>query len=79
MTRSRAGHEPLHELPEQVLGLPVAVHVRGVDEGAARLPERLQLVGGVVLVGVPAPGQGAEPDPGHAQAGAAEMPLLHGR
>ncbi|GAA3142176.1 hypothetical protein GCM10017687_68740 [Streptomyces echinatus] len=30
-----------------------------------------------MLVRVPAPGEGAEPDPGHTQAGTAEMPLLH--
>ncbi|BCL19404.1 hypothetical protein GCM10017668_12470 [Streptomyces tuirus] len=32
-----------------------------------------------MLVGVPPPGQGAESDPGHTKAGAAEMPLLHER
>ena len=74
-----ARDQPFYEPAEQVLGLPVAVHVGRVDEGAARLPERFQEVRGIMLVGVPAPGEGAEPDPGHAQAGAAEMPLLHER
>ncbi|GAA3860323.1 hypothetical protein GCM10023084_12450 [Streptomyces lacrimifluminis] len=32
-----------------------------------------------MLVGVPTPCQGAEPDPGHTQAGTTEMPLLHER
>ncbi|GAA3179280.1 hypothetical protein GCM10010451_30480 [Streptomyces virens] len=32
-----------------------------------------------MLVGVPTPGQSPESDPGHTQAGTAEMPLLHER
>ncbi|CAM5265067.1 hypothetical protein SFIMM107S_04721 [Streptomyces griseus] len=74
-----ARHQAADEPPEQVFGLAAPVHVGGVHQGAARVPERLELVGGVVLVRVPAPGEGAEPDPGHAKAGTAEMPLLHGR
>lgn len=69
----------VQKVTQQVLGLPAAVDVGGVDEGAARVPEGLELVGGVVFVGVPAPGEGAQPDPGHTKAGTAEMPLLHGR
>ncbi len=72
------GDEAVDEPPEQELRLPAPVHIGGVHQGAARVPEALQLVGCVVLVGVPAPGEGAEPDPGHTKAGTAEMPLLHG-
>lgn len=61
-----ARHQAADEPPEQVLGLPAPVHIGGVHQGAARVPEGLELFGGVVLVRVPAPGQGAEPDPGHA-------------
>jgi hypothetical protein len=74
-----AGHQAVHQLPEQILRLAVPVHVGGVDKGAARLPEQLQHVRGVMLVRVTAPRQGTEPDPGHTQAGSAEMPLLHER
>ncbi|GAA3307568.1 hypothetical protein GCM10020295_66870 [Streptomyces cinereospinus] len=59
----RTRHQSFHEPSEQVLGLAVPVDVGGVDERPAGLPERLQQVRGVVLVGVPPPGQGAESDP----------------
>lgn len=74
-----SGHQAVEELPEEIFGLPTAVHIGRVDQRAARLPEGFELFRSVVLIGVPAPGEGAEPDPGHSKAGAAEMPLLHGR
>ena len=57
---------------------PVAVAGRGVDERAAGLGERDELLAGLVLVGVAPPGQGAEPQPGHLEAGATQVALLHG-
>ena len=38
-----------------------------------------ELVARLVLVGVAPPGERAQAEPGHAQAGAAQEPLLHGR
>ena len=45
---------------------------------AAGLGEGDQLVAGLVLVGVAAPGHGAQAQPGDLQAGGAERTLLHG-
>jgi hypothetical protein len=57
----------------------LAVDVRRVDERAARLDERRQLVPRLVLVGVQPPQPGAEPEPGDVEPGAADPTLLHVR
>jgi hypothetical protein len=67
------------EHAEQLLRGPVAVGGRGVDQGAAGVHELLELVGGLVLVGVSAPGQGPQTESGHAQPAPADETLLHGR
>ena len=70
--RSRAGADDL-------LGPAVAVDVRGVDEGAAGVDERLSWSRRLVLVGVPAPGHRAQAQPGDLQAAAAERRCSMGR
>ena len=64
---------------EGALALAVAVDVGGVDQRAAGVDEGRELHGGLVLVGVAAPGHGAQRQPGHDQAAAPERPLFHER
>src|SRR4029453_7746444 len=59
--------------------LAVAVGGGGVDQGAARVDERGQLHGGLVLVGVAAPRHGAQREPGHAQTASSQRALFHER
>src|SRR3712207_9064875 len=59
--------------------VPVAVDVGGVDQRAAGVDEGRQLHRGLVLVGVPAPGHGAQCQARDDQAAAPECALLHGR
>ena len=72
-----AGHHVADQRADQLLGRAVAVPGGGVDQRAAGLDERDQLVARLVLVGVPAPGHGAEPEPGDLEPGAPRA-LLHG-
>ena len=60
------------------LGGAVAVGGGGVDERAAGVEEDLELLGGLVLVGVPAPRHGAQADVGDRQTCATDPALLHG-
>ena len=66
------------QVAEGPLALAVAVDVGGVDERAAGVDEGGELHRRLVLVGVPAPGHRAQPQPGHDQAAAPQRPLLHG-
>ena len=66
----RPGDDVGHQGADDRLGVPVAVDVGGVDQGAAGPDERLQLRRGGVGVGVPAPGHGAQ-----RQAGTPRSPL----
>ncbi len=70
--------ELLDQLAEQGLGVAVGVDVGRVDQRAAGVEERGQLVAGLVLVGAAGPGAGAEPEPAHPQARSAQRPQLHG-
>ena len=74
-----AGHHVTHEGGDQLLGRAVAVAGGRVEQGAAGLGEGDQLVAGLVLVGVAAPHEGAEAEPGHLQAGVPHGALLHGQ
>ncbi|GAB3936978.1 hypothetical protein GCM10027614_14360 [Micromonospora vulcania] len=73
-----AGDERAQQRADHRLGVPVAVHVGGVDQVAARVQVTLQLGGRIVGVGVPAPRHGAEREPGNRQPASAERSLLHG-
>ena len=73
-----AGDDVADQRADQLLGRAVAVSGGGVDERAAGLGEGDQLVAGLVLVGVTAPGHRAEAEPGHLETGGAEGTLLHG-
>jgi hypothetical protein len=72
------GHGAAEQAADDRLGLAVAVHVGGVQQVAARGHVRLELGGSVVRGGVPAPGHGAQREPGHQESGPAERSLLHG-
>ena len=69
-------HAP-EQRPEDRLARAVAVGRGGVDQGAAGLDEERELLAGLVLVGVAAPGHRAEAQPRHAQTGPAQRSLLH--
>src|SRR4051794_14670889 len=72
------GHEVVDQRAQDPLGLAVVVDVGGVDERAAEVGERDELVGRLVGVGVLTPGHRAQTDPGHAQPALPEVSLLHG-
>jgi hypothetical protein len=63
---------------EHLFGGPVAIPGGRVDQGAARLAERHELIARLVLVGVSTPRHGTEPEARHLQPGVADRPLLHG-
>ena len=67
----------LDERADDLLGLPVGIDVGGVDEGAAGLDEREQLVARLVAIGVTPPGHRAEREARDEQAGSAERTELH--
>ena len=73
-----ARDQVLQQRADHRLGVAVAVDVGGVEQRAAGVEEGVELRGGVVGVGVPAPGHGAEGEPGDHQPAAAERSLLHG-
>ena len=64
-----ARHDRAEQLADQLLRRAVGVRVGRVEEGAAGVAERDQLVARLVLVGVTPPGHGAETQPRHRQAG----------
>ena len=64
---------------EQLLRAALGVRRRRVHQGPAGLHEGDQLVAGLVLVGVTAPGHRPEPQSGDPQPGVADGSLLHGR
>ena len=78
ISSSSRGDQGAQQRADHRLGVAVAVHVGGVDQVAARVEVTLQLGGRVVGVGVPAPGHGAEREPGNRQPASAERSLLHG-
>ena len=75
-TSSRLTTSPMQRA-DQLLGRAVAVAGRGVEQRAAGLREGDQLVAGLVLVGVAAPGHRAQPEPGHLEAGGTDGPHVH--
>ncbi len=72
-------HDVADQRADQLLRGALAVPGGGVDERAAGLGEGDELVAGLVLVGVAAPGERAEPQPGDLEAGATQVALLHGQ
>ena len=78
ITTSSRGTSVVQQRADQRLGVAVAVDVGGVDQRAAGLQNALSWSAASSLVGVPAPGHGAEPEPGDRQPAAAERSLLHG-
>ena len=88
---SRSGHRPglrrqdhlvtdlelLEQFAEQRLGAAVGVDIGSIDERAARVEERRQLVPGVVLVGAPGPRSGAEREPADPHTGTSQRPAVH--
>ena len=73
------GYQSVGQPTQQDLGVPVRVHVGGVHQRASGFPEGPEQGGGSLLGGLAPPGESAESDTGHAQAGAAKLPLLHDR
>jgi hypothetical protein len=74
----RPWHDRPDQLTENLLGAAVRIDVGGVDEGAADVAERLELLGGVVRFGVPPPGHRSQREPGHHQPAVAEGTQFHG-
>ena len=74
-----AVHRRAQQAADHPLRLAVAVTRRRVEQRAAGLEEDVELVAGLVLVGVPAPGHRAQGQPADLQAGPAQPALLHGR
>src|SRR3954452_4722140 len=66
-------------MAQGALALAVAVDVGRVDQRAAGVDEGGELHGRLVLVGVAAPGHGAQRQPGHDQTASPECALLHDR
>ena len=65
------------ERADDLLADAFAVGGGGIHEGAPSVEEDVELLLGLELVGVPAPGHRAQAHGGHAQAGPAESPVLH--
>ncbi len=65
------------QLAEQLLGRAACIGVRGVEQRAAGVDERGQLLARLVLVGLVAPGHQPQPEPRDREAGATQGPLLH--
>src|SRR3954451_14110729 len=74
-----AVHMLAQKLTDELLGRTAAVHRGRVQEGAAGVEERAQLVPRLVLVCVAAPGHRAEPEAADPQAGPPDVALLHDR
>jgi len=74
-----AAIEFLDEHAEHFLAHALGVTVGGVDQCAADIQERSQLIARLVLIGLAAPGHGAEADASHPEPGFSERSLLHNR
>ena len=74
-----AAIEFLDERAEHFLAHALGVAVGGVDQRAANIQERSQLIARLVLIGLASPGHRAEADASHPEPGFSERSLLHRR